>query len=52
MNMRIDCVRPHVNPSGERGFSEQGMYGMDLPDLENDDDVVEDNLFPLLSLVK
>ena len=39
MNRRADGVRPHFNLSGERGFSEHGMYGMDLPDAGNDDEI-------------
>ena len=41
MNRRTDGIRPHFNLSGERGLSKQGMYGMDLPDAGNDDEVSE-----------
>ena len=39
VNRRTDGVRPHFNFSGERGFSEQGVYGMDLLDAGNDYEV-------------
>ena len=45
MKRRDDGARPHFNLSGERGSSEQGICGMDLPDAGNDDEISKSEEF-------
>ena len=41
MKQQIDGMRPHFDILGERGFSEQGVYRIDLPGAGNADAISE-----------